>query len=104
MNQNLHVNKTDFHMKGFALGLALKQRRNATRKSPIRKSHPEHAYKGISQSSVILLTTLIGHNAVEYYHTTTLANQLKNSCYNGMLVPVRTSVDLRRRNKYNNGL
>ena len=31
----LHVNKTDFHMKGFALGLALKQRRKATRKSPI---------------------------------------------------------------------
>ena len=35
MNQNLYVNKTDFHMKGFALGLALKQRRKATRKSPI---------------------------------------------------------------------
>ena len=35
MNQNLRVNKTNFHMKGFALGLALKQRRKATRKSPI---------------------------------------------------------------------
>ena len=35
--QHLHVNKTNFHMKGFALGLALKQRRNATRKSPIVK-------------------------------------------------------------------
>ena len=35
MNQNSRVNKTDFHMKGFALGLALKQSRNATRKSPI---------------------------------------------------------------------
>ena len=32
---HLHVNKTNFHMKGFALGLALKQRRKATRKSPI---------------------------------------------------------------------
>ena len=32
MNQNLRVNKTDFHMKGFALGLALKQRRKATQK------------------------------------------------------------------------
>ena len=32
---NLHVNKTNFHMKGFALGLALKQRRKATRKSPV---------------------------------------------------------------------
>ena len=36
MNQNLHVNKTNFHIKGFALGLALKQRRKATRKSPIQ--------------------------------------------------------------------
>ena len=32
----MHVNKTNFHMKGFALGLALKQRRKATRKSPNR--------------------------------------------------------------------
>ena len=32
---HLHVNKTNFHMKGFAIGLALKQRRNATQKSPI---------------------------------------------------------------------
>ena len=32
---HLHVNKTNFHMKGFALGLALKQRRKATWKSPI---------------------------------------------------------------------
>ena len=31
---HLHVNKTKIHMKGFALGLALKQRRNVTRKSP----------------------------------------------------------------------
>ena len=29
---HLHVNKTNFYMKGFALGLALKQRRKATRK------------------------------------------------------------------------
>ena len=34
MNKNLRVNKTNFHMKGFAHGLALKQRRKATRKSP----------------------------------------------------------------------
>ena len=32
---HLHVNKTNFHMKGFVLGLALKQRQEATRKSPI---------------------------------------------------------------------
>ena len=35
MNQNLRVNKSNFHMKSFALGLALKQRRKATQKSPI---------------------------------------------------------------------
>ena len=35
MNQKLHVSKTNFHMKGFALGLALKQRRKATRKLSI---------------------------------------------------------------------
>ena len=29
------MNKTNFHMKGFALGFALKQRRNATWKLPI---------------------------------------------------------------------
>ena len=29
------MNKTNFNIKGFALGLALKQRRNATGKSPI---------------------------------------------------------------------
>ena len=32
---HLHLNKTNFHMKDFALGLALKQRWKATRKSPI---------------------------------------------------------------------
>ena len=35
---HLHVNKTYFHMKGVALGLALKQRRKATRKLPILKT------------------------------------------------------------------
>ena len=29
-----------FHMKGFALGLALKQRRNASQKSPTVKAKP----------------------------------------------------------------
>ena len=32
---NLHVNKTNFHTKRFALGLVLKQRWKATRKLPI---------------------------------------------------------------------
>ena len=36
---HLHVNKTNFHMKGFAPGPALKQRRKATRKSPIRTTN-----------------------------------------------------------------
>ena len=36
VNRHLRANKTNFHIKGFALGLALKQRRNATRKSPIK--------------------------------------------------------------------
>ena len=31
---HLRVNKTNFHMKGFVLGLALKQKQKATRKSP----------------------------------------------------------------------
>ena len=35
MNQNLCVNKTNFRMKGFALGLTLEQRQKATQKSPI---------------------------------------------------------------------
>ena len=35
MKQNLRVNKTNFHMKSFAPGLALKQRRKATQKSRI---------------------------------------------------------------------
>ena len=51
---NLHVNKTNFHKKGFALGLALKQRRNATRKSPITQSmDSSHAccYTALSRKS-----------------------------------------------------
>ena len=38
MNQNLYLNRTNFHMKGFALGLGLKQRRKATRELPISQS------------------------------------------------------------------
>ena len=33
---HLHVNKTNFHMKGFALGLTMKHRQEATRKVPIQ--------------------------------------------------------------------
>ena len=35
----IYVNKTNFHMKGFTLGLALKQRRKVTRTSPIDIAH-----------------------------------------------------------------
>ena len=34
MNQNMHVSKINSNMKGFAPGLALRQRQKATRKSP----------------------------------------------------------------------
>ena len=40
---HLHVNKSNFHMKGFTLGLPLKQRRKATRKSPIVWNLPEQS-------------------------------------------------------------
>ena len=33
---NERMNKPDFHMKGFALGLILKQRQKATQKWPFR--------------------------------------------------------------------
>ena len=62
MNQNLRVNKTNFHMKGFALGLALKQRRNTTRKSPIGQA-PDYfeVHKNIKtwdpQSKIRKMTT-----------------------------------------------
>ena len=39
---HVHVNKTNFHMKGFALGIALKQRQKATRKSPIHTRVPKY--------------------------------------------------------------
>ena len=45
MNPNLRVNKTNFHMKDFAPGLALKQRRNATWKSPIVTDEHEAGYE-----------------------------------------------------------
>ena len=56
MKQILRVNKTNFHMKGFALGLALKQRRKATRNSPIaRVQKPNYAavYKNISLRMIV---------------------------------------------------
>ena len=49
VNINLRVNKTNFHIEGFALGLALKQRRKATRKSPIRSS--AHRWTGVVADS-----------------------------------------------------
>ena len=34
---HLHVNESNLHMKGFALGLALKQRRKTTRKGAVNR-------------------------------------------------------------------
>ena len=45
MDQNFHVNKTNFHMKGFALGLALKKRQKTTQKLPI---HNYYIYLNIA--------------------------------------------------------
>ena len=39
LHSNGLVSKTHFHMKGFALGLVLKQRQKRTRKWPIASSH-----------------------------------------------------------------
>ena len=39
---NLHANKTNFHMKGFALGLALEPTQKATRKSPMSQDLTQH--------------------------------------------------------------
>ena len=51
------MNKTNFHMKGIAFGLALKQRRKANRKLPITqfKNH-EQRLKLIEHSGGPLLT------------------------------------------------
>ena len=69
MNQNLRVNKTNFHTKGFALGLALKQRRNATRKSPIA-----HTSVRVTLASVELVIGVIRRKnpiypIIQYYQT-----------------------------------
>ena len=61
---HLHVNKTNFHMKGFALGLALKQRPKATRKSPnllyfIRHVLAFSSYGFILISSVALVIRFV---------------------------------------------
>ena len=62
MNQTLRVNKTDFHMKGFAPGLALKQRWNATRKSPI-----EFAFRSRQPIKWKLLLSIHSQLCVEHY-------------------------------------
>ena len=44
LHSNGLVSKTHFHMKGFALGLVLKQRQKRTRKWPIETSHLSRRY------------------------------------------------------------
>ena len=56
---NRFVSKTDFHMKGFALGLVLKQRQKGTRKSPIRD--------GVGSYVIcVLYTVRIGRSFAEH--------------------------------------
>ena len=52
MNQKVCVNKTNFHVKGFAPGLALKQRGKTTRKSPIDQLILEIDEQSMTQDSV----------------------------------------------------
>ena len=54
---HLHVNKTNFRMKGFSLGLALKQRRKATRKSPISSGCQQPRPQGPPRCPTELLTS-----------------------------------------------
>ena len=44
----MHVIKTHFHMKGFVLGLALKQRRKATWKFNSKERLPLISYWGLT--------------------------------------------------------
>ena len=56
---HLHVNKTNFHMKGFALGLALKQRSKATRKLPIEPGgSTNYRYLGKKWTNVLLIGSI----------------------------------------------
>ena len=52
---HLQVNKTNFHMKGFTLGLALKQRRKATWKLPIIPFRPDTNKFTINVSKLLQL-------------------------------------------------
>ena len=56
MNPNFCANKTNFHMKGFTLVLALKQRRNATWKLPIL--YPQFIYTRIRFISYMYCTCI----------------------------------------------
>ena len=72
MNQTLRVNKTDFHVKGFELGLALKQRRKTTQKSPIactilqRKLDSKYFYYIPNQWIVFFSRALTGYLSSGY--------------------------------------
>ena len=52
LHSNGLVSKTHFHMKGFALGLVLKQRQKRTRKWPIIYMRPHYMYSGQSNASL----------------------------------------------------
>ena len=75
----MHVNKTNFHMKGFALGLALKERRNATRKSPIITPPSTESATDLFPSLSWLYCVVIPCNIVETKSETRRDTKLDHS-------------------------
>ena len=69
MNQNLCVNKTKFHMKGFALGLALRQRWSATWKLPIISTLEMEQYASAMQANISVTFLLTSNTHFQDCHT-----------------------------------
>ena len=64
MNQDLRVNKTNFHMKGFALGLAFKQRR---RQLGNRLLRPGDCRKPADHSCLVFQVSVLEGCSNEYF-------------------------------------
>ena len=64
--QNLVHSHVNFHMKGFAPGLALKERRKTTQKSPIEAREWVHKRQQLLTS----LPSLIGMFSTDFYMVT----------------------------------
>ena len=69
---HLHVNKTNFHMKTFTLGLTLKQRRKATRKSPIEGGKQQKTKQNKTPTHLPTHTHTPTHPLSHYQLVTTL--------------------------------